>query len=455
MKVIAVVTQESVLSGARINLRSILTVERTWIELDVDGIKQKRSVAVGAKKVYGPIKGELFLTGNFREAALSSLRAAIGDDRTLVIGRLIGPDDDRATVTVRQRIGSDYSPRPDKSLSSVLQVAFALEVAADVYGAAAGGAGGVDAGVAEQADPLAEHLHRAAVAVVAGHVDIAVDDRVARCGLGQHAAAGDIGIRFHHDAAAGQADRGAAGADRAAFADGHVLVGDEADVAAAGIAVGSDRPLVLDVAASEECALDDALDVRGDLDVAGVLDVADHTGDIDREPAAVDRVEGDVLDRGHGHGIRPDMPGVADVAGQEGDELLGSDIALVDDVSFGGAAEQCPAGHECVVVHVHGAGDNGACVDAGIRPEINTVLVHQVNDTGRFQQPLDNRGVFAENTRQHGRLRTRLGNMDTVSGADTEAVPVDNRRARRLVDEQVETLLVEVDVAVDDARVGG
>ena len=149
------------------------------------------------------------------------------------------------------------------------------------------------------------------------------------------------------------------------------------------------------------------------------------------------------------------MPGVADVAGQEGDELLGSDIALVDDVSFGGAAEQCPPGHECVVVHVHGAGDNGAGVDAGIRPEINTVLVHQVNDTGRFQQSLDDRGVFAENTRQHGRLRTRLGNMDTVSGADTEAVPVDNRRARRLVDEQVETLLVEVDVAVDDARVGG
>ena len=112
--------------------------------------------------------------------------------------------------------------------------------------------------------------------------------------------------------------------------------------------------------------------------------------------AAVNVLQGDFLGGGHGHGGGADLAGVADVGGEEDDEVGGRDRAFIDDRGGGVALEDILAGEEVGVADVEGRGDQGGGVDPRVLPEVDAVLVDQVHNAGSVEQAVNDRGIGAD-----------------------------------------------------------
>ena len=180
----------------------------------------------------------------------------------------------------------------------------------------------------------------------------------------------------------GAGDFGGVGDDGAVFVAGFAGFGEEDDIT---------------VVAGVDCAFVD--DGRRGGDVFGLVEV----GEIDDEfGTAAEVAQRDGLlggDEADLAGV--DRAAVFDVLADEGDGVR-VDLAFVDDVAFGFAEEIQLAGHEVIVEDVHRGSDDGADIDAGVRAEIDAVLVDQIEMARGVQVTEDVGWVVADDSCEHG-----------------------------------------------------
>ncbi len=369
-------------------------------------------------------------------------------------GDVIGPDDDPAAVAGVYGVGPDHGVGADVSALRVLhRGVVALVVAADQHRAAAGGARGVDRGVAGDAGIPPEHLHAAALAGAAGGVDVAGDQRRA-------------GLRLQGDLAAARAAgvEAAAGGDVAAIAD-------EVDRAVPfDGAAGADHAGVVDHGAGQVAG------DRGRHHHAAALGVqfaavgdAGEFGDgffVDREAdqAVALHVERDLRAGGERHGAEPrlDHAAIGGVVAGEHDvaAVAGADQAFIDDRGAGRragiAAEDVAPGEEIVVADVQRGGDQAADVEARRGTEEDALRIDQEHAAVGRQAAEDRRGIAADDAVEHHRAAAGLHELHAVALADREALPVDDGLVAALGDELLRGRgIVDGGAAADDAAAGG
>ena len=84
------------------------------------------------------------------------------------------------------------------------------------------------------------------------------------------------------------------------------------------------------------------------------------------------------------------------------------------------------SGHEVVVEDVHRGSDDGADVDAGVRAEVDAVLVDQIEVARGVQITKDIGWIVADDSCEHGGGGVNLIDVDGVAFVNTEFLPVDD-----------------------------
>ena len=204
----------------------------------------------------------------------------------------------------------------------------------------------------------------------------------------------------------GAGDFGGIGDDGAVFVAGFAGFGEEDDVA---VVTGVDRAFI-----------DDSRRGGGVFGLVEVGEIDDEFGTAAEVAQRDGLLGGDEADLA---GV--DRSGVLDVLADEGDGV-GVDLTGVDDVAFGFAEEIQITGHEVVVEDVHRRSDDGTDVDAGIRAEIDAVLVDQIEVPGGVQITEDVGRIVADDSCEHGGGGVDLVDIDGIAFVDTEFLPVDD-----------------------------
>ena len=133
-------------------------------------------------------------TRDLGETAVATVRSAARSDRSEVACDVVRPDNDGAAVTDGAGVGTEPHARADVGSICVLDGRIAsLKRTADKDLAAASAAAGVDDGVADQADILAQDVDGAAIAVrIAARIERAAVDRVTGAAAQSNDAAGIV-----------------------------------------------------------------------------------------------------------------------------------------------------------------------------------------------------------------------------------------------------------------------
>ena len=176
-------------------------------------------------------------------------------------------------------------------------------------------------------------------------------------------------------------------------------------------------------------------------------------GEVDGEGLA--RSEHDGAEIGHEGARVTDMRGHEDAQAGVGDR----ERAFVDD--GGGDVRrrrelELTAGEEGILVEVERGGDQAGGVDGRALTEEDPVGIDQDDPTIGRQRPEDFRGSDADHLVRGDRRNRRLIEADAFALRDGEAVPLDERAVRRLVDRDARRALAgHRGGAAGDVRAGG
>ena len=347
----------------------------------------------------------------FHQPAVARRCAAARGNAAVHARRVVAPDDDLAAVAGGKRIGPDAGVAIDGHLARIADCGiFPLVVAAQQHRAAAKGAAGVHAGVAQHADLLAQYRD---VAALAGRI---------RCGGDaarfQHGLAG----RFQHNLAV--------------FTH-HCTVGVQYAALVQQCAGHADAPALGNDLAHVDGAVRRGRQHHAQVGVAGVGQLhavaggQQHVAVRRRDDAAVFHVRCD----------QQYLPAAA-----------GIDRTLVDHAAGHVARMEVHlAGQEILVRQRQARRHQARHVDARIAPEQHAVRIDQEHLAVRLQRTEDLARVLPGNAVQYAAIGILLDKARDLARIDREALPVDDGIGRIGNRKQI-ALLVERGLAMHHLR---
>lgn len=369
-------------------------------------------------------------------AAVAGLRTAADGNRAEIPGYGVRPNHDFAAIARVEGVGADACVGTDVSRTRVVNQGIdAVQIAADQYRAAAGGAGCSDDDIIDEPDLVAENLHRAALTRGPGGFDAPRHQRGAP--------------RIDRDLPAG----GAVGGDHGSLVDGDVARGLEHDLAV-GPDFGTgrvDRAAVADQPAVDSDVLTDQ---RSDVER---LIVRRRDFDLNVGIARIDQVrrlargKNDVAVRGRDdpavlyrrrHQVNP--PAARRV-----------DRTLIDDAR--GTRHRREIIASCCKIpvrQIERGGDQPADVDLRAFAEGDSAWVDQVDAAIRSERPQDGRRIAADDAVEHRAGCCLLDEAGDLIRRNIETLPIDDR-ARRIGDCQRIADRVECRAAADGRAAAG